>query len=175
MGLMDLFKTRGVVVTVISGQIGEKKESSYLIMYTKEKGIVNVNKKDYYFLGFSEKTIAEMSTAKTLTGAAIGTIFAPGIGTLLGGAIGAKKKKKTNYTMAFMDVETKEKYMIEANLFATNQSELKKLEAHPIAKEETFEDAAFSSADELRKFKGLLDDGIITEDEFNAKKKELLG
>ena len=29
--------------------------------------------------------------------------------------------------------------------------------------------------DEVRKFKMLLDEGIITEDEFNAKKKELLG
>ena len=33
----------------------------------------------------------------------------------------------------------------------------------------------FSVADELKKFKELLDMGIITEDEFNAKKKELLG
>ena len=32
-----------------------------------------------------------------------------------------------------------------------------------------------SNADEIRKYKGLLDDGIITEEEFNAKKKELLG
>lgn len=32
-----------------------------------------------------------------------------------------------------------------------------------------------SNADELRKFKGLLDDGIISQAEFNEKKKELLG
>ena len=32
-----------------------------------------------------------------------------------------------------------------------------------------------SEADELVKFKNLLDQGIITEDEFNAKKKQLLG
>lgn len=32
-----------------------------------------------------------------------------------------------------------------------------------------------SSADELKKFKDLLDAGIITEEEFNAKKKQLLG
>lgn len=31
------------------------------------------------------------------------------------------------------------------------------------------------SADEIRKFKELLDEGIITEEEFAAKKKELLG
>jgi hypothetical protein len=32
-----------------------------------------------------------------------------------------------------------------------------------------------SSADEIKKFKQLLDDGIITNEEFNKKKKELLG
>lgn len=32
-----------------------------------------------------------------------------------------------------------------------------------------------SSADEIRKFKQLLDEGIITEDEFSKKKRELLG
>lgn len=35
--------------------------------------------------------------------------------------------------------------------------------------------ASVSSADELRKFKSLLDDGIITQEEFDKKKKELLG
>lgn len=34
---------------------------------------------------------------------------------------------------------------------------------------------AVSSADELKKFKELLDAGIITQDEFDAKKKQLLG
>ena len=33
----------------------------------------------------------------------------------------------------------------------------------------------FSIADEIRKFKGLLDDGIITQEEFDAAKKKLLG
>ncbi len=33
----------------------------------------------------------------------------------------------------------------------------------------------FSSADELKKFKELLDMGVITQEEFDAKKKELLG
>ena len=32
-----------------------------------------------------------------------------------------------------------------------------------------------SSADEIRKYKELLDDDVISQDEFNAKKKELLG
>lgn len=35
--------------------------------------------------------------------------------------------------------------------------------------------STISSADELKKFKELLDDGIITQEEFEAKKKQLLG
>ncbi|MGY5276223.1 SHOCT domain-containing protein [Lactiplantibacillus plantarum] len=32
-----------------------------------------------------------------------------------------------------------------------------------------------NSSDELRKLKSLLDDGILTEEEFAAKKKQILG
>ncbi|WP_312504735.1 SHOCT domain-containing protein, partial [Bacillus luti] len=38
----------------------------------------------------------------------------------------------------------------------------------------TTTNATISVADELKKFKELLDMGVITEDEFNAKKKQLL-
>ena len=34
---------------------------------------------------------------------------------------------------------------------------------------------SFSSADELKKYAGLKDEGIITEEEFQAKKKQILG
>ncbi|WP_342512300.1 SHOCT domain-containing protein [Sporosarcina sp. FSL K6-1522] len=37
------------------------------------------------------------------------------------------------------------------------------------------DNAAGSAADEIKKFKELLDDGILTQEEFDAKKKELLG
>lgn len=40
---------------------------------------------------------------------------------------------------------------------------------------QTIINQAASSADELKKFKELLDAGIITQEEFNAKKKQLLG
>lgn len=37
------------------------------------------------------------------------------------------------------------------------------------------EEAEFSAPDEIRKYKGLLDDGILTAEEFEAKKRQLLG
>ncbi|MDO4744896.1 MAG: SHOCT domain-containing protein, partial [Clostridia bacterium] len=41
--------------------------------------------------------------------------------------------------------------------------------------ETTKSQSAFSVADELKKFKELLDMDIITQEEFDAKKKQLLG
>ncbi len=43
------------------------------------------------------------------------------------------------------------------------------------AQSATANQAPLSSADELKKFKELLDSGIITQEEFDAKKKQLLG
>jgi len=42
-------------------------------------------------------------------------------------------------------------------------------------KDDTMQQKTASSADELREYKLLLDDGIITQEEFEAKKKQLLG
>lgn len=44
-----------------------------------------------------------------------------------------------------------------------------------ITKSEHIPSSQTSSADEIRKYKALLDDGIITQEEFDTKKKELLG
>ncbi len=44
-----------------------------------------------------------------------------------------------------------------------------------INKEEKTTTEAFSVADELKKFKELLDMGVVTQEEFDAKKKQLLG
>lgn len=43
-----------------------------------------------------------------------------------------------------------------------------------LQQKETNPSARMSAADEIRKYKALLDDGIINEDEFGKKKKELL-
>ncbi len=50
-------------------------------------------------------------------------------------------------------------------------------ESEPAAEvsQDTAEAASASSADEIRKYKELLDDGIITQEEFDAKKKQLMG
>nr|WP_212116877.1 SHOCT domain-containing protein [Niallia circulans] len=44
-----------------------------------------------------------------------------------------------------------------------------------IQKQDSIQNENFDAVNEIRKFKELLDDGIITEDEFEDKKKQLLG
>ena len=51
---------------------------------------------------------------------------------------------------------------------AIDQSKSKKLQGTTVI-------SSLSSADELKKFKELLDMGVITQEEFDVKKKQLLG
>ncbi|KRL56628.1 DUF4429 domain-containing protein [Furfurilactobacillus rossiae] len=53
--------------------------------------------------------------------------------------------------------------------------ELKETVEQIIFADSSSSDSFVDAADQIRKMKYLLDDGIITEDEFNEKKKQLLG
>jgi len=61
----------------------------------------------------------------------------------------------------------------QSNDSATNLKE--KIEELIYKSRSTSQIVQISNADEIKKFKQLLDDGIITKDEFDKKKKELLG
>lgn len=62
-----------------------------------------------------------------------------------------------------------------------NSTDLRKLSMEEFQKEKQLSNTSqtsahiISSADELKKYKELLDSGVITEEEFNTKKKQLLG
>ncbi len=62
------------------------------------------------------------------------------------------------------------------NCNSTNLSTLSEEEFEAMQKPQTVETSpTTSAADELKKFKELLDSGVITQEEFDAKKKQLLG
>ena len=56
-----------------------------------------------------------------------------------------------------------------------NSSNISLIEEEIESQIKTTEQTSFSPADELRKYKELLDSGVITQEEFIAKKKQLLG
>ncbi|WP_054704765.1 SHOCT domain-containing protein [Bacillus sp. JCM 19041] len=176
MALKDLLKPRKILmVEVLQGRVG-KRVDWFNIHYGKEEGVVTINKRQYYFLGFSERSFEEASNAKALSGAAVGSLFSPVFGSLVGGAVGARKNKKIAFLMAFRDVETNEDYTVEVTPYkkVNKLSQFDELTVHKLPTEEVAEEKT-SVASELREFKALLDDGIISEDEFNKKKQALLG
>lgn len=129
--------------------------------------------------------------------AIVGSVFSP-IGALVGAATGKKHSKKTidsitltvttakngNYKFALLDHK---KTKLTSKLYLTAKEELTETEgvlkkalelANQIISGASGQAEQTSSNDmeeKLRSLKGLLDDGIITQDEFDAKKKQLLG
>lgn len=92
-------------------------------------------------------------------------------------------KNGTYYPLIFISKTTKSDSLT-AKVALTNVSKLTNKLNKIISSTETTQQieqslsapqTSSSAADEIRKFKDLLDDGIITQEEFDAKKKELLG
>ena len=132
-----------------------------------------------------------------LTGAVVGTLLFPGVGTAIGAAVGTGKKNKgetkhnntgtqntitketeikSNATMRFRNLDTGESFVIGFQCDSKLDAELQNF-CIPKNKEDFAEGVSQqkSNVELLKEYKELLDMGIITQDEFMQKKKELLG
>lgn len=141
---------------------------------------------------------------KMTTGAVIGSFIMPGIGTAVGAAIGASGKKKkqmqsttqtnsiqhqsevpTPATLTFINNHTGERFGVVIACNSLIDSQIKcfnftsentpyisqQLEQEPLA---ITQNTSADSYEELKKAKELLDMGILTQEEFEAKKRQLL-
>lgn len=134
----------------------------------------------------------ETITKGSLGGAIVGGAIWGGVGALVGGSLG-KKKSKQEITEYRIKITTKNSFCpivyinflptgkIKSNslLFKTYagnaQEVLSQLAIITNYTSNSAVESSNSEADEILKFKNLLDQGIITEEEFIAKKKQLLG
>ena len=147
-------------------------------------------------LSFELLEDGETITKGGLGRAVAGGVLFGGVGAVVGGVTGGKKTKgictsmkiKVSMKEAHCDViyipfitsETKKNSFTYKVAQENAQECISALEI--IADENKYTDVQFesaqfsnvSSADEITKFKKLLDDGIITQEEFNIKKKQLL-
>ena len=128
--------------------------------------------------------------------AIVGAALFGGIGAVVGGTTGKKKVKQTctNLTIKItvnnmaapveyiklISSTTNKSSMIYRGAYQKAQEILSLLQL--ICNQRNTNNSAFqetshhtSAADEIRRYKELLDEGIITEEEFQAKKKQLLG
>lgn len=130
--------------------------------------------------------------------AIVGGVLFGGVGAVLGGV--TKKRKQTNFVESLKILVTfKNRKPISTTIdfIKKKQEKDKKYEKTLAAAQETLSGFDYimnilenvkheqlvettsgspvSATDELRKYKELLDDGIINQEEFDSKKKELLG
>jgi len=130
---------------------------------------------NFYYMGIDRDRSSSRNVGKTAVGAVIGTFVVPVIGTMIGAAVGAKKKDDSTAELDLINIETKQFVKL---IVKCDEKKLKELSGIRISsyKEETEQAApSYSGADELLKYKGLLDSGVINQVEFDVKKKELLG
>lgn len=128
--------------------------------------------------------------------AVAGGLLIGGVGAIVGGVTGGKKSKGICNSMClkitlrnshcsmvyipFIMTETKTKSFVYKAAQSSAQECLSALQiiADSFQSEvaaQTVNQSSASAADEILKFKQLLDAGVITQDEFDAKKRELLG
>jgi len=143
-----------------------------------------------------EETITEIKKKGGVGRAIVGGVLTGGVGAVVG-AVTAKEKLKTKTTINKAGISVKlDKQPIEqlyypltgtskfVNVYAGTLDEGAQMvdefnrmikisaEAENVVKDNA--DNTTDKADELRKYKALLDDGIITQDDFDNKKKQLL-
>lgn len=171
------------------------------IYFDKVDGFFEIT--DYQWEGPRYKTVSttnstEKSKEKTkkkggLGGAVVGTILAPGVGTVIGYAATRKKETKgnadTNSVSSEEEVETKSNAKMTLRNLSTGESftigflcdskidgDLSNFSMNTQRTVTTSEVTQQKSKVELMKeYKDLLDAGIINEEEFAQKKKEILG
>lgn len=182
MGLFSLPKHPTFVETYLSGFPFCKYRTPITIKVVPEgidiKIIVGIKskkflipKEDIVEIGLNQETYR--SAGKAATGAIVGGVLTGGIGLLAGAALGGKRRKDNelqlvvNYENEICYIELKSSSTI-PKLY----QEIKKI--IPVNKEETSVQTV-SDADELVKFADLRDKGVITNEEFEIKKKQILG
>lgn len=151
------------------------------------------NKKD----DRKSKTKKNGKSGRVVLGGVIGTMLLPGVGSFIGASAGALGKGKSNTihsggvtsnvvnSSTSKDIEEKSETFISLKNISSKQTisltvktdtnDYQKLKSFSIVKtvanEEKVENDIF---EELKKYKELMDLGIISDEEFNNKKKELL-
>lgn len=188
MGFKDMMKIareeaskRRVQVEVVSGAslIFGMNLKRLTMIETSEPGTISFGKGlYYYYMGIGRDRSSSRNMGKTAAGTIVGTVLAPGVGTVIGAAVGARKKDTSIAELDFIKTDTRQVVTL---IIKCDDKKMKELSVFPVSsyREEvvieniTTEDS-IDSADEIRKFKALLDDGIINEEEFNAKKRDLL-
>lgn len=100
---------------VIGGRNLFKKAAGniYRMKDMDKNGLVEVKGKKYYFLGIDKNISHERNVGKAAAGAIVGGALTGGVGAVVGGAIGARKKDTSTFHLDFMDVESNQQFTVQ--------------------------------------------------------------
>jgi len=163
---------------IIGGQNMFKKSASNMYkMVSMEKehgeGVVKVKGRLYYLLGVHKEEKHTRSAGKAATGAILGGALTGGVGAIAGAAIGGRKKDKSLFFMDFMDYETRKDFTVQVKQLKGHFHNVNEFRVANVEIDDNSNN--INSTDEILKYKELLDAGAITEEEYDLKKKQLLG
>jgi len=171
----------------------KKIEESRINFAGKHISLSNIQ---YFKVEGSEQYISEVSGGGVnLRGAVAGGLLGGGAAAVIGSQLGTETKtkvvKKDDRKVVIvyskndkLKVLNSESYDIEATVRALRKLIPKKEESvfignktvnNKTVRNKTVKGDSNSNFDDIKKFKELLDNGIITQEEFDAKKKQLLG
>ncbi len=193
--LNDLIMSR---VSLVQGFSPTRKVGSYIQIDDTHKAF-KIGSSIFAFsnlLSFELLEDGETITKGGLGRAVAGGILFGGVGAIVGGVTGGKKSKgvcssmrikitlrnchRTMVHISFIMGKTKTSSFVYKTAQASAQECLSALQIISDSHQsemvaQTTNQSSPSVADEILKFKELLDDGIVTQEEFETKKKQLLG
>ena len=172
-------------------------DNSQTFVITKVNTLVKKNQELYHYNQIVSTELLEDGESITKGGlgrAVAGGLLFGGVGAIVGGVTGGKRTKsvckslqikitfrnsprQTEY-LSFLAAEAKTNSLVYKTAYKSAQDAMSALQlAVDMSNTSSVEAPALatSGADEILKYKGLLDAGIITEDEFNRKKAQILG
>lgn len=186
---------KNFVATKKVGNIMQFSDDNQTFVVTTLKGFKKNQELFTYnqILDFELLEDGDSITKGGLGSAVAGGVLFGGVGAIVGGVTGGKKTKalcnslkikitfrdcyRQNIYIDLITAQTKTSSIIYKSAYKTAQDALSALQiaCDKTSRNSTIEEKPISEADEILKFKKLLDDGIISQEEFETKKKQLLG
>ncbi|UAY53447.1 SHOCT domain-containing protein [Ferruginibacter albus] len=163
------------------GSIQFKNDQAELkIMVGFSRKTILLNPDDIVEVGLDQETYR--SAGKAAAGAIVGGILTGGIGLLAGAALGGKRRKENHLHLVVNYNGQECEVLIEPSkdiptIYTEFKTMVSKQTQKPVLEKPT-EDTAEKQSDvtvEIEKLYSLLQKGILTQDEFDTKKKMLLG
>lgn len=162
-------------INIVSGERNITMGNKELTMIQSSEGIVEFKHIPGRFLytGYEYGDKSQRSAGKAAAGALIGGALTGGAGAIVGAAIGGRRKDKSTAVVYLINENTGKEFEITIRCDGALHTQLGRFSV--ATSQQLPGTTVASNPEELLTFKNLLDAGAITEEEYSAKKQQILG